>query len=308
VTQPRPDLRWDDLQVFLMLCECSSLTAAARRLDMHPSTAQRRLGALENALGLRLFERSPSGLVPTAAGERMQPLAARVEGEVESLVAAITGEDQAPRGTVHLTAPEPLLSMLMAPLAAFRDRFPEIDLQVSFSDRFFDLAGGEADVAVRPSASPPADSAGRRIGPVAWAVYQATHPRNDEAGSARPWARFGAPLERLSAAAWWQDQHGDEPVLLTVNSVSAMHRVVAASRCQGLLPCFVGDADPMLHRTGGLIPATTSDLWILVHPDRRRTTRVRALLDHLWDALSPQRELVAGRHPSTNAAAAKART
>lgn len=286
------DIRWDDLPLFLAIARHGTLTAAGRQLGVNPSTAHRRLGALEEALGTRLFDRRPTGLSPTAAGEAMLPLAEQVEQEVMHLTRRIAGRDQSPEGRVHLTAPEPLLSLLVAPLAAFRARYPRIDLRVSFSDRFFDLARREADVALRPSPDPPQDALGRRIATVSWSTYVA---RGCADGPALPWATFTDDLSRLAAARLWRERHGDEPVLLAVNSVPAMHRVVADAACRGMLPCFVGDADPGLQRTGDLLPQAASALWLLRHPDLRQAARVRALADHLWAALRPLRPLFEGR-------------
>ena len=288
------DLRWDDLRVFLLLARTGTLTAAAEALGVHTSTTHRRLTALEQCLGTRLFDRSPAGLSPTAAGEAMLPLATRVEDDVDALLRAIAGRDQSPRGAVHLTAPEPLLALLVEPLAAFRERYPAIDLQVSFADRFFDLSRREADVAVRPSPAPPEDAVGRRIGEVAWAVYSNARAAAERDACSLPWAIYGDAMARLSASAWWRDRHGEDAVLLTVNSVSAMHRVAACSPCRGLLPCFVGDPDPDLVQLEGPIDAPVSGLWLLVHPDLRKAARVRALLDHLWAALGSHRSLFAG--------------
>lgn len=288
------DLRWDDLRVFLELHRLGTLTAAASRLGVHTSTAQRRLTALESSLGTRLFDRSPSGLTPTAAGEAMVPLATQVEEDVDTLRRSMVGRDQSPRGPVHLTAPEPLLPLLVGPLAEFRRRYPDIDLQVSFSDRFYDLDRREADVALRPSATPPETAVGRRIADVAWAVYAAPASLDINPQDTLPWAIFGDELGRLSVAAWWRDHHGQSPVHLTVNSVSAMRQVVACSPCRGLLPCFVGDPDPGLLRLHGPIDAPESGLWLLVHRDLRRAARVRALLDHLWQTLAGERALFTG--------------
>jgi len=295
------DINWDDLRVFLAVFRRGSLSAAASALSVNTSTAQRRVGALERALGTRLFDRDPTGSAPTAAGEALLPLAEQVEADVMTVLRSIAGRDQAPRGAVHLTAPEPTLPLLVGPLAGFRAAFPAIDLQVSFADRFFDLARREADVALRPSRQPPEDAVGRRVGAVAWAVYAGT--RANRAPADLPWARFSDDLARLDAARWWQEEHAGEPVLLAVNSVPAMQRVVACTDCRGLLPCFVGDMDPELRRVGGLIPEAASDLWLLLHRDLRKAARVRALADHLWEALAALRPLFEGERPQPGGAA-----
>lgn len=290
------DLRWDDLRVFLAVARHGSMTAAATELGVNTSTAQRRLTALEAALGARLFDRHPTGTLPTAAGEALLPHAERVEDALLGGVRAIAGHDSAPRGAVHLTAPEALLPFLVEPLAGLRVDYPDIDLQVSLSDRFLDLSRREADVALRPSRTPPEDAVGRRVASVSWSVYIGAFAREPDL-SALPWVCFSDALSRLDAVQWWRAHHQGDDVLMTVNSVPAMHRVVACAPCRGLLPCFVGDADPTLSRAGPLLPGAESGLWLLLHPDLRRAARVRAVVDRLWESLRADVDLFEGRRP-----------
>ncbi len=290
------DFRWDDVRVFLAVARSGSLTSAASSLGVNTSTAQRRLIALEAALGARLFDRHPTGTLPTAAGEALLPHAEAVEATLLGGIRAIAGQDRVPRGQVHVTAPEALLAFLVEPLASLRADFPEIDLKVSLSDRFVDLSRREADVALRPSPSPPQDAAGRRVASVAWAVYRG--PATDAASpDSLPWVCFSDALSRLDAARWWTQNHSGEEVLMTVNSVPAMQQVVAAASCRGTLPCFVGDADPALRRVGPILPGTPSTLWLLLHPDLRRTARVRAVVDRLWAVLRHDQDLFEGHRP-----------
>lgn len=285
-----PDaLRWDDLRVFLAVARKGTLTEAAADLGVNASTVHRRLAQLEETLGARLFDRSATGLTPTAAGEATGPLAERIEDDVAELWRQIAGQDARPKGTVRLTAPESMLPLLVETLAQFREAHPDIELLVEFSDRFVDLARREADVAVRPVPTPPDDVVGRRVGKVAWTLYVARRWADEP----RPWVRYALALTRLPAYRW-QAEHEDGGFGMAVNSVPAMQQVIACSPCQGLLPCFVGDADPELVRLRDPIPEAESQLWLLAHPDLRRAARVRALLDALWDGLVTFRDLLEG--------------
>lgn len=292
------DLRWDDVSVFLAIARGGTLTEAGQRLGMTTSTAHRRLGALEDSLGTRLFDRHPTGLSLTAAGESLLPLAEAVEDDMLTLVRAIAGRDQSPRGPVHVTAPETLVDLLVPPLTDFQALHPQIDLRVSLGDRYFDLSRREADVAVRPSPDPPEDALGRRVATVAWAVYRSSIASDRDADTL-PWVTYAGRLERLAASRWYQSNHGHEPVLLAVDSIAAMQRVARCSASRALLPCFLGDADETLHRVTPPLPEAASTLWLLVHPDLKRTARVRALVDHLWDCLLPHRDRFEGRSEET---------
>ncbi|MEM6931639.1 MAG: hypothetical protein AAF602_32210, partial [Myxococcota bacterium] len=136
------------------------------------------------------------------------------------------------------------------------------------------------------------DVIGRRVGTVAWTVYAAER----FADGPLPWVRYALDLTRLPAFRW-QEQHEDGSFGMAVNSVPAMHRIIACSACRGMLPCFVGDPDPELVRLREPIAEAESQLWLLAHPDLRRTTRVRVLLDALWEALVAHRPLIEGQNP-----------
>jgi len=77
ITQSR--FHWDDVRVFLALCRARTLSSAAARLGVNASTVGRRLDALEDALGARLFDRTPDGVIPTAATEHLLAHAERLE-------------------------------------------------------------------------------------------------------------------------------------------------------------------------------------------------------------------------------------
>jgi len=288
-------MTWDDVAVFVAVAREGSLSEAGRRLGIDHSTVYRRLNRLEEALGVPLFHRDSGRYRLSEAGRAARCHAEQAEGSLVAFARTVAGHDDRLEGSVRLTAPEALLGLLAPVLGRFRHDQPAIDLQMALSDRFLDLSRQEADVAVRPTPSPPEDLVGRRVATVAWATYA---PVSGDAPAQLPWAVFGDEMSRLAAARWCAAQHRDEPVLLTVNSVPAMAQVIGTAGCRGLLPCFVGDPDPHLMRLRGPIEEAGSALWLLVHPDLRGAARVRALLDVLWEGLRDHHDLLEGRHPS----------
>src|SRR3712207_2195402 len=105
---------WDDLRVFLAVHRRRSHAAASRELDVDPTTIGRRLGALERALGARLFDRTPSGLSPTEAGAALFTRAERIEAEVLASERELRGADARLSGTVRVTAGDWLIHYVLA--------------------------------------------------------------------------------------------------------------------------------------------------------------------------------------------------
>lgn len=290
---------WDDLRFFLAVARGGSLSAAARALAVNHSTVFRRVNQFEERVGARLFERRRDGYALTAAGETVLGSAERVEGELQALDRRVAGEDVRLEGTVRLTAPDDVaLRLLPRHLAGFRTTYPGIHLDLILADRFLDLSRRDADVALRPSRDPGAALVGRRIAAIAFAVY-----RGRAAGSGlgplaeAPWISGEESVAHIASSRWVDEQVPPERVVLRTNSMEARAMATRAGIGLAALPCFVGDGDPGLVRATDPVPEIENELWLLTHPDLRRTARIRALLDFLAEALQRDRDLLEGRRP-----------
>jgi DNA-binding transcriptional LysR family regulator len=302
------DFDWNDLRLVLAVARGGSLSAAARALGVNHSTVYRRLGALEQRLAVRLFDRLPDGQVPTAEGNELIAAAETMERETQGLLRRLSGRDLQLEGRVRLTAPDDLFAELLLPiLAAFRRRYPAIHLEISLDNRFLSLTRREADVAVRPTASPPEDLVGRRIGPIASLVY-GTPELAEIDPAVVPWIGWDEGLGPPAITRWFREHVAEERLVWRSNSLFNQAQAAAAGVGLALLPCFLGEAQPGLRRIAFSGPALDSDLWLLTHPDLRHSARVRALTDFLFDHLKPLRPLLAGERPQDpEAASVKAR-
>lgn len=287
------ELRWDDLRVFLAVADEGTLARAAARLGVNASTAHRRVAALEEAMEAALFHRDPRGYSLTEVGEALVPHARDVEESVMAARRAVVGHDRSASGPVTLTMPETLVAVIAPALLSLRGDCPGLHPIVRADDRRLDL-GREADVALRPGNHPPDDAVGRKVGVIGWAVYAPKKPVRGARAAGR-WCVYSDRAGPVAARAWRLRHHRDVPILAEVDTVGSMHRVLASTRAAtGLLPCYVGDADPALRRVEVVDEADT-DLWMLVHADLRRSARVRALLDHLAPYLTQLGETLRGR-------------
>lgn len=126
-----PLVSWDDYRTVLAVSVARSLAGAAEQLGVNQSTVFRRLGAMEERLGARLFERSRTGYSLTAAGEGMVRLAEKMAEEITDFERQLTGQDLRPQGDLRVTTNDTLVVHLLTPIfASFRRKFPEITLDV----------------------------------------------------------------------------------------------------------------------------------------------------------------------------------
>ncbi|WP_129139341.1 LysR family transcriptional regulator [Modicisalibacter coralii] len=286
-------LPWGDLQVVLAIVEAGSLAGAARRLGVSHATVFRRLGALEKRLGVRLFERARSGYAPTPAGDDLAATASRVAEEIDGAERRLLGRDLALSGSLRITTTDTLLMGLLTPLfAEFRAAHPRITLEVAVSNRPLNLGRRDADIAIRPSNAPPETLVGRRAGRIAQAVYA---PRGSATQADElPWVGPDAHLGYPALEAWMRRRGVDSHVGYRVDSMLGMLAAVRSGLGQGVLPCYLADGEPALCRRDEPIAELATDLWLLTHPDLRRTARVLAFFDAMAIGLAARAGPLAG--------------
>lgn len=291
VEQSRLDL--DDLRLIAALAETGSLAAAARSLRVNHASAWRRLGALEQRLGVRLFERSRSGYAATSAGEAAVAVAIRTLSEVAELERRLVGQDIRPSGMVRLTTTETLLDLVAPALLDLRRSHPGIIVDLVTDNAFFTLTRRDADIALRPAGRAPEGLVARRLADIATAVYGSFATRVEDAATA-DWVAPDDSLAHLGSARWITTNVAPERIVMRASSLIALR--IAAGEGIGLaaLPCFMGDRDPRLVRVLPPLPEMATSLWLLTHPDLRHTARVRVVLDALAAHFARQRQCLDG--------------
>jgi DNA-binding transcriptional LysR family regulator len=220
------DYRWDDLRTFLALWRSGSLLAAARALQVNPSTVGRRLDALEEALSVQLYERTPEGVIATLAAEQLVPFAEAVERSNQEFSLALRGLEREPEGTVRVTGPPGLVDHFLAPaLGELRAQFPRIRVSLDASIGYADLSRGEADIALRAGRPQRGDLVSQMLGPYRSSVVGAAHVYEGGAPIKRldalPWCQWGDELLHIPDARWVTEHVDDASVVLRTNSFAA---------------------------------------------------------------------------------------
>lgn len=298
------NLDWDDFKLVKIIAEASGLAGAAERLGVNHSTVFRRLGQMEESLGVKLFERHRTGYVLTPAGEEMSALAEQMEENVTSFTRKLAGQAVAPAGELRVTTNDTLLVHLLTEIfSRFVKANPEMRLDVVLANQALNLSKRDADVAIRATDDPPETLVGRRVATIAWAIYGRLQDFPDQYQPAdlnapelynRHWVALGDNLAALKAARFVRDRVAPENLVYKVNTVLGLAEAVEAGIGIGPLPCFIADASPNLVRLSDVNPEFSAGLWLLTHPDLRQSARVRAFMDFMATEIGKQRRWIEG--------------
>ena len=288
---------WDDVRYFLAVARGGSVRAAAERLGVNHSTVLRRIAQLEGRLGAQMFEKLPSGYRLTAAGEEVLELANQMEASSHQLETRVFGRDQSARGLLRVTLPPFFATHLLMPdLADFALLHPDIEMEIVSSGALANLTNREADVAIRiisDRKTLPLNLHGLKGPDLFGGVYMS----RDRLAA---WRSAPDPIRRIVV-----DNHGvpdwaHEGEIRTTDfpfrSPDAEVQIAAARQGIGMtkLPCFVGDADPLLVRAPGTKPRGNGTLWILTQGEARKTKRVRLFTEFVSRRLAAYAPLLAG--------------
>ena len=294
---------WDDVKYFLAVARHGSTLAAAKALKLSQSTVQRRIGELERKLGRELVKRHATGYRLTEFGEEMLPYAEQIERaalEFEQRKATI---ERGEAGLIRVTCPEPIVLRIMqsALLDRFHARHPNLRVEFVMTDKYVDLARGDADVALRSGDTDDNVLVGRKIADSLWSVYasKAYIERNGRPASVADIARhatvgFDGLMAANRAAKWLQEVSPNTPVAARVNSVLALVAVAKSGVAVVPMPIALGDAEPELVRLFEPIPELTRSWRILAHPDRRRSPGVAAFFDFIGEEIAALRPILTG--------------
>lgn len=299
--EARKTLAWDDFRLIKAIADTRSLPAAADKLGINHSTVFRRLKQIEEALGAELFEKHRAGYALTPAGEEVAALAARVDEDITAVTRKLAGREVAPSGELRVATNDSLLVSLLTPLfAQFRQRYPQVRLDVLIGNQALNLAKRDADVAIRATDNPPETLVGRRAARIAWALYgrandfPAALPEERELAAGVNWVSMSEQFGGFKAVKWVLAHVPPERLAYRLNTVLGLAEAVEAGIGVGHLPCFIGDANPALRRLAPPNPAYATDLWLLTHPDLRNATRVRVFLDFLAEEIGKRRRFIEG--------------
>jgi molybdate transport repressor ModE-like protein len=293
---------WNDLRYLLAIAREGSTLAAAKSLGVSQPTVQRRLAALEERIGRHLVEHHPTGYRLTELGKVLLPHAIDVERAVEAFQRQVTSAGEELTGVLRVTCPEGMASRLLAPvIEAFRQKYPELRVDLIMTDRRLDLAKGEAEVALRMHEPGEEALIARRIANSSWAVFASQsyvrrhgRPKRPEDLNQHAIVEFAGELAANHAARWLRSVAPNATIAVRGNSMLGVIAAVRSGAGLAPLPMLLGASEEGLEAVLTSIPEIDSKLYLVMHADLQNTPRVRAFCDFVAAEFARLRPLLRG--------------
>ena len=263
-------LQWDQVRYFVAVARCGSVSRAAAELGVSHATVLRQVGRLEDSLATRLFEHRQTGYRITQEGQELLRLAEEMAANADALLRRAAGKDSALAGDLRLRLPDASICDLLPLLKGFAETYPGIRPLLS------DPASADVDIDVRLTDAPPEALVGRQLDKLSFtfqgtaAACEAERPR---------WILWRDAAEPEATLAWQAQALAAITRQPDIALEVASHAEAVAAARAGFGIALLATA-----RNPDLVPlpeAPTSpprSLWLLTHPDLRRSGRVRAFM------------------------------
>lgn len=287
---------WDDVRIFLALHRERTLAGAAARVGLDASTLSRRLAALEESLGARLFDRTREGLVPTDGAERLLAAAEEMASAHARFSRDASAFEREAEGVVRLSVPPGVADAFVAPaLVRLRKKHPRIRIELDASVRYVDLTRREADLAIRTTRPQSGDLVVLKLAEQRWTPMVSAARAKKMAPVASwgelDWIAWGEELGHLPPAQWLRRHAERAGIVLRTSHFAAHIGAVEAGLGAALLPAIytrVAKVAPArwaksLAPSVGELPPNES--WLVGHRALRAVPRVAAVWSFLVEEL-----------------------
>lgn len=288
------NLDWNQLKAFLETAETGSLSAAARKLGLTQPTLSRQVAAIEQRMGVTLFERVGKTMALTPTGMDLLEHARTMGTAAEALGLAATGRSQALGGVVSVSATDAVAAILLPPLVKqLRQQEPGISIEVIPSNAMSDLLRREADIAIRHVKPEQPELIARFIREASACFYASEdwvkthgHPRSAEDATHVPFVGS----DRSGNYLGYLRMHG-LPVSEANFSCYADHTVAHWALVRqglgiGAMMEEIARDTPGIVRVLDDVPPVRFPVWLVTHRELRTSRRIRVVFEALAQGLA----------------------
>ena len=293
-------MNWDDARVFLAVARAGQILGAARRLELNHATVSRRVAALEQALGAKLFRRLTTGSELTPAGERFLDIAERMEADMITARSDIAGEGEDVSGTVRIGAPDGFGVAYLAPrLGALTTLHRDLKIQLVPVPRSFSLSRREADIAItveRPTEGRlvAAKLVDYSLGLYASRAYALAHglPATQAELSAHQLIGYVPDLIVSPSLDYASEFSPDWDAAFSISSALGQVEAVRSGAGIGILHVFIARSHPELVPVAAVKPIRRA-YWLVYHESVRPLRRIQTVASYITRTVESERHLFA---------------
>jgi DNA-binding transcriptional LysR family regulator len=285
---------WNRARAFLVTAEEGSFSAAGRALGIAQPTIGRQVAALEEELGVTLFERVGSALVLTAAGLDLVEHVRQMGNAANRVSLTAAGQSLSIEGTVCITASELIAAHILPPvIGRLRLAYPGIELEILASNTVRDLRRREADIAIRNFTPAQPDLVAKKIAERHARLYASPVYLERIGNPTTPAGLVDAEFfgfDRSDLMIRGLRSLGLELAARNFPIVSENHLVQWELAKHGVGICIVmdqvGDAEPRVRRVLPDFPPMPVPVWLATHRELHTSRRIRVVFDLLAEALA----------------------
>jgi len=285
---------WNEIRTAFFVARYGTLSAAAEKLDIHHTTAQRQITALENKLGTRLFYRNARGYAPTDAGVALLKVAEETQGQFDQLAARIAGLDRQLSGKLVITTVPEFATALVPLIAEYQRDNPDLSIELIADRRLLKLEYGEAHVSLRAGRPPSEpDNIAQKLVDAAATLFASRDyvARYGRMGSLKDTEghRFVSNLSTNSTsplAAWMSESIPESAIAFRGGEIEAITAAVENGMGVGPLLCWPAHANEKLLPMIPPPPDWFGTMWLVTHIDLHRTAKVQSFLGFMKDAVA----------------------
>ncbi|MGR3462623.1 MAG: LysR family transcriptional regulator [Roseovarius sp.] len=280
---------WDEVRTAFHVARIGTVSGAAEVLGVHHATVIRHIDALEERLGVRLFQRHARGYTPTEAGDDLLRVAQATDDQFHQLAGRIKGRGNEVSGELVVTSIGGLSHLLAPMLAEFQQDYPDLVVRYLIGDRLFRLEYGEAHVAVRAGSAP--DQPDNVVQPFSrqdFALYAsegyvARHglPESSDDFARHRFVGPDDPEARAPFHRWLRQTVPAANIVFRSGDVHAQRNAILAGAGIGFVSALQAAEVPGLVRVTPPRPEWAAPLWLVTHMDLHRTTKVQTFLAFL---------------------------
>jgi DNA-binding transcriptional LysR family regulator len=288
---------WNRARAFLVTAEEGSLSAAARALRMTQPTLGRQVRALEEELGLVLFERIGRGLALTASGLELLDHVRGMGESANRVALSASGQSQTIEGPICITASEVISAFLLPPvLARLRRTHPGVDIKLVATNAVRDLRRREADIAIRSGRPTDPNLVATRLRDTPGRLYATPgylkligHPRSVADLSRADFIGFSDDDRFLSGLNAMGFNLTQKNFPIHTENHMVLWELVKNGLGIGTIIDEVGDAEPLVERVLPALAPIPVPAWLVAHREVHTSRRVRMVFDLLVEHFGPSK-------------------